>query len=223
MSESSSSASSPVALEECKIVSRASGSSPSGRKRPKRGPNSRMYANIRSAIMSVLVYRQRSALTIPGIAIGALMAVVAITLMQGVRALPPAPLYMQGMTIAFAGSALVAFVAGGLASMNSMLVSVAERTHEMSIRLVVGARRRDIRYQILLEAWILSSIGAVLGTSSGLLISFMLTLLLQLPFVVDPIPILLISGMSVAIGVICGIYPAQRASCLDPGETLRTG
>jgi hypothetical protein len=223
MSESSSPVSSLVALEERKSVSQVSNSSPSSRKRPKRGSNSRMYANIRSAAMSILVYRQRSVLTVSGIAIGALVAAVATTLIQDVRALPVLPLYMQSMTIVFMGSALISFAAGGLASMNSMLVSVAERTHEMSMRMVVGARRCDIRYQILLEALLLSSTGAVLGTSSGLLISFMLTLLLQLSFMVDPILILLILGTSLAMGVIGGIYPAQRASCLDPGETLRRG
>src|SRR5437588_6281657 len=100
--------------------------------------------------------------------------------------------------------------------MNIMLVSVTERTREIGIRMSVGARRRDIRNQFLIEALALSFVGGILGMCIGLLVGLAITHVAQIPFVVSPTSILapfIISGM---IGVVFGLYPAVRASQLDP-------
>ncbi len=130
--------------------------------------------------------------------------------------------FAQILTILLVGIAAISLTVGGIGIMNIMLVSVTERTREIGIRMAIGARQRDIRNQFLIEALALSAVGGIIGILLGLLIGFVLTSSFQLPFVVDPISTCLAFGVSAAIGVIFGLYPAIRASRLDPIVALRT-
>lgn len=106
--------------------------------------------------------------------------------------------------------------------MNIMLVSVTERTREIGIRKAVGAKRRDILLQFLVEAVVLSLLGGVMGIALGYVGSNLVARLSEdLTAYTSPSAILLATGFSIAVGVFFGIYPAARASRLDPIEALR--
>ena len=105
--------------------------------------------------------------------------------------------------------------------MDIMLVSVTERTREIGIRMAIGARQRDIRNQFLIEALTLSSIGGVIGITIGMLGGFALVTAFHLPFVPSIPAVLIAFGVSAAVGVAFGLYPAVRASKLDPIVALR--
>jgi putative ABC transport system permease protein len=123
---------------------------------------------------------------------------------------------------AFLGSiAGISLVVGGIGIMNIMLVSVTERTREIGIRKAIGALKRDILIQFLIESTLLSLFGGVLGISLGWLISSVAGNALDVPTVVDAGTVLLSSGFAAAIGLIFGIYPAWRAAGLQPIEALR--
>jgi putative ABC transport system permease protein len=106
--------------------------------------------------------------------------------------------------------------------MNIMFVSVTERTREIGVRMAVGARRRDIRNQFLIEAVTLSAVGGLIGIAIGLLGGLGLTAGFGLPFTISPLGLLIAFGVSAAIGIGFGYYPAVRASQLDPIVALRT-
>src|SRR5262245_24618891 len=114
----------------------------------------------------------------------------------------------------------VALLIGGIGVMNIMLVSVTERTKEIGVRRAIGARRSDIILQFLLEASMLTGAGGVIGVILGFLISFLLSAL-RMPSQVPLIWVFVGFSVSVAIGLIAGIYPAFKASRLDPIEALR--
>jgi putative ABC transport system permease protein len=118
--------------------------------------------------------------------------------------------------------ASISLTVGGIGIMNIMLVSVTERTREIGVRMSLGAGRQDIRNQFLIEALTLSLAGGAIGLLLGLLLGFAITSLFKVPFVVTPISLLLPFGVSAAIGIIFGFYPAARAARLDPIEALRT-
>lgn len=123
---------------------------------------------------------------------------------------------------AFLGAiAAISLVVGGIGIMNIMLVSVTERTREIGIRKAIGALKRDILVQFLLEAVLLSMLGGGLGVLIGWTISQVAGRLIDLETVVDLGTILLASGFAVAVGLIFGIYPAWRAAGLRPIEALR--
>jgi len=114
----------------------------------------------------------------------------------------------------------VALLVGGIGVMNIMLVSVTERTKEIGVRRAIGAKRSDITRQFLLEAATLTGIGGLLGIALGFLISLSLSVL-KFPSQVPMIWVLIGFSVSVAIGLIAGLYPAFKASRLDPIEALR--
>ncbi|MFL5691292.1 MAG: ABC transporter permease [Ktedonobacteraceae bacterium] len=120
------------------------------------------------------------------------------------------------------GIAAISLTVGGIGIMNIMLVSVTERTREIGIRMAIGARQRDIRNQFLIEAMALSSLGGTIGIILGALGGFVLVASFHLPFVPSIPAIVLAFGVSAAIGIVFGLYPAVRASRLDPIVALRT-
>ena len=115
----------------------------------------------------------------------------------------------------------ISLLVGGIGIMNIMLASVTERTREIGIRRAIGARRAQIVAQFLVESLVLSAFGGLLGIGLGLLIPRLVTLSAGLPTVVTAWSLLLSFGISVAVGMAFGIYPALRASRLDPIVALR--
>jgi putative ABC transport system permease protein len=106
--------------------------------------------------------------------------------------------------------------------MNIMLVSVTERTWEIGIRMSIGARRSDIRNQFLTEALLLCLVGGVLGLAFGLFIGSIITRQAHFPFVVTPLTVFVPFAVSASIALLFGLYPAIRASRLDPIVAIRS-
>ncbi len=127
-----------------------------------------------------------------------------------------------GIALVLVVLASIGLMVGGIGVMNIMLISVTERTREIGIRMALGARRRDLLFQVLIEAGTLTGLGGALGIGLGYLLSWGATKLLAFPFKFDPLVTLGATLFSVAIGVIFGLYPANRAARLDPIEALRT-
>ena len=125
------------------------------------------------------------------------------------------------MTALLGSIAGIALIVGGIGIMNIMLVSVTERTREIGLRLAVGARPRDVMWQFLVEAIVLSLMGGLLGVVAGLGAARLLTLLLEWPTEVTPGTVLMAFGIAALVGVGFGYYPARRASQLDPITSLR--
>ncbi|WP_324670334.1 ABC transporter permease [Geochorda subterranea] len=125
------------------------------------------------------------------------------------------------MTLLLGAIAGIALLVGGIGIMNVMLVAVAERTHEIGVRMAIGARRADILRQFLAESTALSVVGGVVGLLAGWAGGWALSRALGFPFVVSSQSIVLAIGFSMAVGIFFGIYPARRASRLDPVEALR--
>ena len=119
------------------------------------------------------------------------------------------------------GIAAVSLVVGGIGVMNIMLVSVTERTREIGIRKAVGATRATILVQFVLEAVVLCLLGGGFGAGAGWYAARLMSANAGWPTVVTPESVLLALGVSVAVGLFFGIYPALRASRLDPVEALR--
>jgi putative ABC transport system permease protein len=117
--------------------------------------------------------------------------------------------------------AIVSLVVGGIGIMNVMLVSISERTREIGVRMAVGACGRDVVIQFLLEAMLLSAGGGILGIAVGVLTVPLAAALNQGAALLDPRSIPLAFGVSLATGLVFGLYPAFRASRLDPIEALR--
>ncbi len=115
----------------------------------------------------------------------------------------------------------ISLLVGGIGIMNIMLATVTERTREIGIRRAIGARRNQIVAQFLIETMVLSISGGIIGIAVGLLIPWLVTVFADMPTVVTSQSIVLSLGISVSIGIIFGIYPAIRASQLDPIVALR--
>jgi putative ABC transport system permease protein len=127
----------------------------------------------------------------------------------------------QTMTWLLGGVAAVSLIVGGIGIMNIMLVSVTERTREIGIRMAIGAQRRDILLQFLVESVTVSVTGGLIGIALGILGSRLITQLAGWATLLSPQAILLAFVFAVAVGVFFGLYPAQRAAKLDPIEALR--
>jgi len=124
-------------------------------------------------------------------------------------------------SLLLAAMAMVSLVVGGIGIMNVMLVSVTERTREIGVRLAVGAKQRDIVSQFLLEAIFISASGGLAGIVLGILAIPLAAALNQGVALLYPGSIPLAFGVAVLIGIVFGLYPAIRASQLDPIEALR--
>ncbi len=115
----------------------------------------------------------------------------------------------------------ISLLVGGIGIMNIMLASVTERTREIGIRRAIGARRRQIISQFLIETVVLSSVGGVIGIAMGVTIPWVITQAAGMPTVVTTYSLLLAAGISMTIGIVFGLYPAIRAADLDPITALR--
>jgi putative ABC transport system permease protein len=117
--------------------------------------------------------------------------------------------------------AAVSLLVGGIGIMNIMLVSVTERTREIGIRLAIGASQNKVLLQFLVEAVVLSAAGGIIGIALGIGGSLALASAMGWPFVLTPFWILIAFGISMAIGVLFGFYPARKAARMDPIDALR--
>ncbi len=125
------------------------------------------------------------------------------------------------MTGLLAGIAGVSLIVGGIGIMNIMLVSVTERTREIGIRMAVGAKSRDVLFQFLVEAVVLSLFGGLIGVSLGFAVSEGLTQLMALPAAIPLDAVVLAFGVAATIGIVFGVYPARKAAQLNPIDALR--
>ncbi|MTI66353.1 MAG: FtsX-like permease family protein [Firmicutes bacterium] len=127
----------------------------------------------------------------------------------------------KNMTLMLGGIAAISLLVGGIGIMNIMLVSVTERTKEIGIRKSIGAKRKDILNQFLLESAVISGLGGIVGILTGIGGSSLLKVLVGLNTSIS-ISILIISfGFSLVVGVFFGMYPANKASKLEPVDALR--
>jgi putative ABC transport system permease protein len=133
-------------------------------------------------------------------------------------------IYNQATSGIFAiliGVVSLSLVVGGIVIMNIMLMVVTERTREIGLRKSLGARRRDILWQILTESVTLSTFGGVLGTGLGFLVAYIISLVSPLPATVEVWSVVAGISMTAIVGLFFGLYPAMRAAALDPIEALR--
>jgi putative ABC transport system permease protein len=125
------------------------------------------------------------------------------------------------MTIAGTALPAISLIVGGLVIMNIMLVAVAERTREIGVRKSLGARRKDILRQFLVESATLSTLGAMLGIGFGLLGAKIISWTTPLPAAVAPWSLVVATLLGTVVGITSGVYPARRASRLNPIDALR--
>jgi putative ABC transport system permease protein len=125
------------------------------------------------------------------------------------------------LSMLLAGIASVSLLVGGIGIMNIMLVSVTERTHEIGLRKAVGARRESILSQFLLESVVMCVVGGILGILLGSVAVIGVAKLLKVPPLINSQAIVLSFGFSAMVGLFFGLYPALRASSLQPIEALR--
>ena len=128
----------------------------------------------------------------------------------------------NGLTVLLASTAAISLLVGGIGVMNIMLVAVTERTKEIGLRKAVGAKSKDILWQFLIEATILSAAGGAVGTVIGITGIFIVGAVSPLSPVVSPVAIVIAVGVSGAIGLSFGVFPARAAAKLDPIVALRS-
>jgi putative ABC transport system permease protein len=119
------------------------------------------------------------------------------------------------------GVAAISLVVGGIVVMNIMLVSVTERTKEIGIRKAIGARRKDILTQFLIEAVTVAALGGAIGVATGFGLAYVISTLIGFPLLVSIASAVLGVGVSSVVGIVSGLWPAWRAAKLDPIEALR--
>jgi len=124
-------------------------------------------------------------------------------------------------TTLLAGVAAISLLVGGIGIMNIMLVTVTERTREIGLRKALGAKKKTIITQFLIESIILTFVGGIIGIGVGVLVSYLISYFTGSPFVISPQSIFLAFAVSAGIGILFGWYPARRAANLQPIEALR--
>lgn len=129
--------------------------------------------------------------------------------------------FTAGIFAVLIGVVSLSLVVGGVVIMKIMLMVVSERTREIGLRKALGARKRDIIWQILTESTTLSVVGGLLGTSLGFSLALLVSKLTPIPARVEVWSVVLGIGMTAIVGLFFGIYPAMRAASLDPIEALR--
>jgi len=123
--------------------------------------------------------------------------------------------------IVMIGVASLSLLIGGIGIMNIMLVSVTERTREIGIRKAIGARYKDILYQFLTEAVVISGFGGTIGIIVGFSLAKIISVASKIPSAIPLWAVFLGFGFSTGVGIFFGIYPANKAARLDPVEALR--
>ena len=118
--------------------------------------------------------------------------------------------------------AAISLIVGGIGIMNIMLVSVTERTREIGIRIAIGAHPGDVMTQFLVEAFMLSALGGIIGIVIGIAGAYIVSIVNGSPFALSPFAVLVAFLFSAIVGVVFGFYPARRAARLDPIVALRT-
>ena len=125
------------------------------------------------------------------------------------------------LTALLGGIAAISLLVGGIGIMNIMLVTVTERTREIGLRKALGAKKKTIITQFLIESILLTFIGGVIGMIFGITASFLISKIMNLAYVISLSSIALAMGVSSLIGIIFGLYPARKAANLQPIEALR--
>ena len=189
-------------------------------KRLCQGSGSKMYANFRSAIASLRAYRHYGLQAITSVFSAAMVVMVTYILLYYAYTMLHIDLNAQERMLLLVGVGGVSFAAGGLMMMKVLLTLGKERSREFAVRLVIGARRCDVRDQLLFEVLLLSVAGGVSGSICGLCSGFVLVWLLQLPLSVHPVQLLLLLGASIVPGIVCGLYPVQRVLGVDFAQVL---
>lgn len=124
-------------------------------------------------------------------------------------------------TTLLGGIAAISLLVGGIGIMNIMLVTVTERTREIGLRKALGAKKNIIITQFLIEAILLTFTGGMIGMITGILVSYVLSKVISIPFSLSPAAVILAIGVSGGIGILFGWYPARKAANLQPIEALR--
>jgi putative ABC transport system permease protein len=127
----------------------------------------------------------------------------------------------ETLTVMMFAIASISLFVGGIGIMNILLVSVTERTREIGVRMAVGAKRRHILIQFLIEAMTLGFLGGLLGIVCGIAGARIMTAVAGWPTIISPSSILLASVFSLIVGLFFGLYPANKAARLNPIEALR--
>lgn len=148
------------------------------------------------------------------------------TVRSAAQALDMITIITDGLRFFLAAMAALSLLVGGIGIMNIMLVSVSERTREIGLRKAVGANNINIMTQFLLEAITVTLFGGIIGIVGGVIISFIISVVANYlgynwSFVVSFLSIVLAVGVSAAVGLVFGLYPARKASLLEPVEALR--
>lgn len=125
------------------------------------------------------------------------------------------------LTLIFVGISAISLLVGGVGVMNIMLVSVTERTREIGLLKAIGAQEKDILFQFLIEAMVMTGFGGLIGIALGIAGAAMVSLLVKIPLVISPIAILVALTVSMLVGIGFGLYPARRAARLSPIDALR--
>lgn len=125
------------------------------------------------------------------------------------------------LTLFITGISAISLIVGGVGVMNIMLVSVTERTKEIGLLKAIGARKRDILAEFLLESSVMTTFGGLIGIILGVIFTYMIAMAIKIPFVISIPWILIATGISITVGIVFGIYPAKKAADLHPIDALR--
>jgi putative ABC transport system permease protein len=128
----------------------------------------------------------------------------------------------QTLSYLLGATSAISLVVGGIGIMNIMLVSVTERTREIGLRLAIGARRRDILNQFLVEAVALCLLGGIIGVAIGIGGAYLVAHTAEWPVAIEPSLVLLALGTAALIGIVFGFFPARRAARMNPIDALRS-